>query len=296
MQQEQFPIEVDYQTEHTRLELQGNEITCTTFGTTSAWEAMLARLGIYTQLAPRFIWWCMRGRTLSVQSVVDVVEQNGVCLDSLHPYTTEPFYPYNPIGLNTSPSLAAFEDAKTRLPKGIKPVRISGKEQCMRWLARGSALTFVKVLPGGAEHCMAGIGYNSYGLKIHDSGNNIYYHAWEDLGTVITQVYRWEGFPLVPHPDYIEGDIPEINGSVFTVPKCQVYTNWQTPIMNFKNITFNLIDRGVISDNQPDIKDDVFWHSGHFTLTLPKLIIDGIMKYRVTMVNPIATLVSAEEG
>ncbi len=294
MIQEQFPIEIDYQTSQLPMRLQGNKNTCTAFGTTGAWMIMLIRLGVYDALSPRFIWYGMRGMSPSVDAASASLELHGVCKESLHPYLVGALYPYEVTDLETPPSLAAFQDAETRLPKGIKPVRISGKEQCMRALAKGSALTFIKLV-GGGEHCMTGGGYNSYGLKIYDSGGVMYYHPWEDLGTVITQVYRWEGIELVPHPDYIEGDIPEINGTVFTVPKCQVYTNWQTPIMSFKNITFNLIDRGTITENQ-EVNDDVFWHSGNFTLTLPKVKIDGIIKYKVKMVNPLATLVQAEEA
>ena len=300
MIQEQFPAEVDYQTEWTRLENQGNVISCTTFGVTSALECILARAGNPMQLSPKFLWYYMQPiNTLSVQTVADTLERVGTCLDSLHPYLVEPDYPFNVIGLLDPPSLEALEDAKTRLPKGIKPVLIaSGKEGVMRALCQGSALTIIKILGGSLEHCTAIIGYNAFGVKIHDSGNNIYYQPWSDLdpGGNITQLYRWEGLPLVPHPDYIEGDIPTLIGGVLSLPKAMIYVGFPEPSIYFKNIHLRITSTGQMTSGNDDVQDIVFWHSRKLTLYIPKLIVDSTILKNVKMVKPIGSVISVEEA
>ena len=299
MMQEQFPAEVDFQTEHTAMEFQGNALTCTTFGGTSAIEPMLHRLGKYWQLSKRFLWYNMRGQTASVESMAQSLELQGTCLEEYCPYLVDPNYPYAVIDLYAPPNSDAWHDAKTRLPKGIKPVRITtGKEGVMRSLAQGSAVTFIKMLGGGLEHCAAIIGYNAFGVKVHDSGNNIYYQPWTDLasGGNITQLYRWTGLPLVPHPDYIEGDTPTLINGVLSLPKVMVYVGYPNPSLNFKNVQFQIVERGTITSGNEDVQDIVFWHSTRETLYLPKLIDGSTILHNVKMIKPTATLISAEEA
>jgi len=296
MIQEQFPAEVDFQTEHTRLENQGNALSCTTFGGTSSIETILHRQGKYWQLSTRFIWYNMRGSNPSVESMARALEYYGVCLDEYCPYRTEPDFPFNPIGLYDPPTSDAWNDAKTRLPKGIKPVAISGKEQVMRWLSRGSALVAIKI-GGPTEHCVAIIGYNSFGVKVHDSGNNIYYQPWSDLdyGGCITQLYRWEGIELIPHPDYISGDLPTLDGDILSLPKARVYVGWPEPSLFFQNIILKMVDFGTTTYDNRDIDDEIVWHSPQLTLSVPKMVINGEVKNKVKIVGPTATAISLEQ-
>jgi hypothetical protein len=297
MIQEQFPVEVDFQTEHTRMEFQGNALTCTCFGVTSAWEAMLHRIGRLEQLSPRFLWWLVRGKNPGVEVNAAAVEANGICLEELCPYIVDPNYPYAVIDLYATPSGEALADAKTRLPKGIKPKLITtGKEGVMRALAKGSAITIIKMLGGGLEHCAAIIGYNSFGVKVHDSGNNIYYQPWSDLlNGVITQLWCWEGLPLVPHPDYIEGDIPSLIDGVLSLPKAMVYVGFPNPSIHFKNVVLQMVTPGWLTQDNDDVQDIVFWHSAKMTLYIPKLLKDSVLMRNVKIVGPTATLISGEQ-
>lgn len=297
MIQEQFPSEVDYQTEHTRLENQGNALSCTTFGLTSALEAMLHRLGKYVQLSPRFLWYNMRGLNPSVASAASVLETFGTCLDEYCPYRTEPEYPFNVIDIYAPPIAQAWEDAKTRLPKGIKPVLITtGKHGVMRALSQGSAITAIKI-GGPTEHCIAIIGYNQFGVKVHDSGNNIYWQPWSDLasGGTITQLYRWSGLPLVPHPDYIEGDTPTLVDGVLSLPKVMVYVGFPEPSLYFQNVRLQIVTPGTLTSGNEDVQDIVFWHSRKLTLYVPKLIVDSTILHNVKIVGPTATLIEGEQ-
>lgn len=238
----------------------------------------------------------MRGTNPSVESMARALEYYGVCLDEYCTYRTEPDFPFNPIGLYDPPTSEAWNDAKTRLPKGIKPVAINGKEQVMRWLARGSALVAIKI-GGPTEHCVAIIGYNSFGVKVHDSGNNIYYQPWSDLepGGSITQLYRWDGIELIPHPDYIEGDLPTLEGNILSLPKARVYVGWPEPSLFFQNIILKMVDFGTATYDNKDIDDDVVWHSPQLTLSLPKLVVNGEVKNKVKIVGPTATAISLEQ-
>jgi len=295
--QEQFPESVDFQTEHTRLEMQGNALTCTAFGVTSALEAILHRSGKFVQLSPRFLWWLVRGQNPSVEVNAAAIENEGICLEDFCPYITSPNYPYEVIGLYAPPAGVAWEDAKTRLPKGIKPRRIAGKESVMRALSQGSALTIIKVLGGSIEHCCAVIGYNSFGIKVHDSGNNIYYQPWADLemGGNVTQIYRWYGLPLVPDLDYVEGDLPTLANDVLSVPRAMCYVGWPQPSLWFKNLQLKISSVESMSSGNDDVRDFVFWHSGKLTLYIPKLIAGGKVLENVKLVKPTGTLISAEE-
>ena len=297
MIQEQFPEVVDYQTEHTRLENQGNALSCTWFGGTSALEPMLHRLGKFWQLSARFIGYNMRGQNPSVASMAQALEAHGTCLDEYCPYVTEPDFPFNVVGIYDAPSSQAWEDAKTRLPKGIKPVLITtGKHGVMRALSQGSSITAIKV-GGPTEHCIAIIGYNQFGVKVHDSGNNIYFQPWSDLesGGTITQLYRWTGLPLVPHPDYIEGDTPTLMNGVLSIPKVMVYVGFPEPSLHFKNVKLQMVKQGWISSGHEDVQDIVFWHSKQLTLYVPKLIVDSTILHNVKIVGPTATLIEGEE-
>ena len=298
MIQEQFPAEVDYQTEHTRLENQGNALSCTAFGLTSALEAMLHRLGRFDQLSARFIWYNMRGVNPSVGQAALALEIHGTCHDQYCPYLTEPDYPFNVIDVYTPPTADAWHDAETRLPKGIKPVLITtGKHGVMRALSQGSAITAIKV-GGPTEHCIAIIGYNAFGVKVHDSGNNIYFQPWSDLasGGTITQLYRWTGLPLVPHPDYIEGDTPTLIGGVLSLPKVMVYVGFPEPSLYFQNVRLQMVTPGTLTSGNEDVQDIVFWHSRKLTLYVPKLIVDSTILHNVKIVGPTATLIEAEEA
>ena len=297
MIQEQFPVEVDYQTEHTRMEFQGNALTCRAFGVLSAIEAILHRAGQFVQLSPRFLWYNMRGRSGDVMGAAEALEAQGVCLDEYCPYLVEPDFPYNVIGLYDAPTSDAWADAKTRLPKGIIPKLITtGKEGVMRALSQGSSLTIIKVLGPSVEHCPAIVGYNAFGVKVHDSGNNIYYQPWSDLlNGVITQLWRWEGLSLVPHPDYIEGDVPSLIDGVLSLPKAMVYVGFPNPSIHFKNVVLQMVKPGWLTQDNEDVQDIVFWHSAKMTLYIPKLLKDGVLMRNVKIVGPTATLISGEQ-
>ena len=238
----------------------------------------------------------MRGQNASVEVVAAALEKDGVCLDEYCPYTVDSEYPYNVIGVYEPPNSDAWNDAKTRLPKGIKPVRIAGKESAMRALSQGSALTAIKV-GGPVEHCVAIIGYASWGFKVHDSGNNIYWQPWADMegGGNITQLYRWTGLPLVPHPDYIEGDTPTLIDGVLSLPKVMVYVGFPEPSLHFRNVQLQIVKRGLLTSDCDDVQDIVFWHSKKLTLYIPRLIVDGVEMRNVKIVGPTATAISLEE-
>lgn len=290
MIQEQFPAEVDYQTENTRMEFQGNALSCTTFGGTSSLEAILHRQGKFWQLSPRFLWYNMRGSNPGVESMARALEYYGTCLDEYCPYRVDSEFPYNSIGLYDPPNSDAWHDAKTRLPKGIKPIAISGKEQAMRWLARGSALVAIKI-GGPTEHCVAIIGYNSFGVKVHDSGNNVYFQPWSDLetGGCITQLYRWSGVELVPHPDYVRGDLPTFQDGKLTLPKLRVSYQFPRPSEVYLNVEVHFTD-GDSGDPQPDnpevFGDECVWSSTRLRLSLPELVYNGMVYHNVLVEKP----------
>lgn len=300
MIQEKFPAAVDYQTENTRMENQGNALSCTTFGGTSAIEPMLHRLGKPWQISARFIWFNMRSTNPSVASMAQALETHGACLDEYCPYVTEPDFPFNVVGIYDPPSAQAWKDAETRLPKGVKPAQITtGKEGVMRALAQGSCITAIKV-GGPTEHCVAIIGYNDFGVKVHDSGNNIYWQPWSDIesGGVITQLYRWEGLDLVPHPDYVKEETPTLEDGVLSLAKVFVWIGWASnpKSITFKNVKLQMVNQGWLSHDCDDVQDIAFWHSRELTLYLPELIVDGKLMRKVKIVGPTATAISLEEA
>lgn len=296
---EQFPFRVDYQTENTRPEWQGAPNSCTRFGGTSALECAADRAGFPIQLSVRYLWYFTDKAHLSVQNFVDCINLFGTCRDDLCPYVANMDPPYDVKDIDVPPSFEAMEDARSR-KFNIKIERLAGQEECMRALAQGYPLIICRTQPGG-EHVEAVIGYDRVqGLKVHGSGWAIYWEPWSSVSDgTITQIWRLYDtpWPAVPHPDYIEGDLPSLQDGILTLPRVNVWRGWdfEPRSLNFKNVVFQMLECNPVADS-PDVRGFVFWHSTKFTLYIPKMLIDGLVAFNVTITNPVAELISAEEA
>lgn len=291
MTKEFLPPVVDYQTTQTRPEFQGGLLSCTAFGLTSALEVLAERAGKPQQLSPRFLWYYSDKAHLSVERIVATVNRVGVCRDELCPYIVESEYPYKVKDSDTPPELDALLDAAdTRIRVSIK--RLGGKEEVMRSLAHGHSLITVRVIGGSVEHCEACIGYSDKGMKIHGSGSTIYWEPWESLGLVLTQVYELscENFPAVPHPDYIEGDLPTFDMATgeLSLPVAIVFPiDWQEPSQRFEDVRLTLASFGTVQIDDPDCAGYwPSWNSRRAILSIPTLIVEGKRYPRVTLTNP----------
>lgn len=252
---------------------------------------MLQRLGQPINLSARFIWWNLRGQDKSIDSAAQALRINGCCVEALCPYDLE--------RLETVPSVAAFQDAWQRSFRDLRPVGIAGVEGVKRAIGQGAAITFKMGSPG-SEHISCIDGYDEEGVQIWDS-NSItpgITMPWSDVesGGRITQMCRWAGIPLVPHPDYVEGDISTLIDGVLSLPKLLLWVGWNAnpKSISGRNVKFQMIDRGRITSGNEDVRDVVFWHSGEFTLYLPKLIDGSTILHNVKIVKPVATLIEAE--
>lgn len=173
MIREYFPPSVDFQTANTRPEFQGNLLSCSTFGVTSALEAMADKAGQPQQLSPRFLWYYIDKSKLSIETAVATVNRVGICKDELCPYVASLDPPYAVQDATEMPTLPALLDAQRSAIK-LTVKRVSGKEGVMRSLATGHALICNRVNPSGSEHVEAIIGYDELkGMKVHGSGASI---------------------------------------------------------------------------------------------------------------------------
>lgn len=282
---------------YTRMENQGSENTCLTFGSSSSLEAMRQRLGINENLSPRWIWYWANKYSLNVESIIRTINTMGICSDAVWPYLVENDWPFKVIGLDEPPSSEAFNDVPLTFPAnaGIEIKRISGKERIMREVARGSSLIIIK-MGITMDHCVAGIGYDDeLGIEIHDSGNNIYYQPWEDLyNGIVTQVWFYSKlpFPKVPSPEYIPADLPEFTpDGVLKLPILRVYTQWPEPSVLYKNVVVTFLegDSGVPVVDDPNVDQDdgePVWKSVRKVLTIPELIYNGTLVKQVCVTNP----------
>lgn len=296
--QEYLPFTVDYETANSTPKFQGAVNACTRFGLCAALKTAAERGGYLFDPSVRFLWWFTDKTLLSVESSIATLNMAGVCSEINYPWIVEQNYPYNVLDLNISPSMSALAESDI-IQYNVKVERLGGKEQVKRALAQGYCLITCRVQGPSVEHVEACIGYDEIkGMKIYGSGMTIYYEPWESLlNGVITQVWKLYNtpWPVVPHPDYIEGTVPYITENTLVLPKVRVYVGWPEPSLNFKNVVFDLASRGTIIEDSADVSSEVIWHSPSFSLRIPKIIIDGVLKYNVKLVNPIATLVSAEE-
>jgi hypothetical protein len=243
-------------------------------------------------LSARFIWWNLRGQEKSLDSAAQVIKANGCCLDSL--------CPYDPALLDVPPSAEAFDDARNHQFRDLRTIPIAGVEGVKRAIGQGSTVPF-KMGSVGSEHASCIDGYDEHGVQIWDSNSIIpnISMPWSDLegGGRITQLRRWAGIPMVPHPDYIEGDVPSLIDGILSLPKLLLWIGWGSEPKSIKaqNVKFQILDRGRITSGHEDVRDTVFWHSGEFTLYIPKLIDGSTILHNVKMVRPAATFISGEQ-
>lgn len=296
MIRESFPDVVDFQTERTRLEFQGNLLSCTAFGMTSALEAMADRAGQPVQLSPRYLWFYSDKRTLSVDSMVYTVNRVGICKDEFCPYVVSDTYPYEVANADEMPGFQAIIDAQWH-PIKVSVERIAGKEQIMRALATGHALITVRTLGASVEHCEAAIGYDkAQGLKIHGSGSKIYWQSWDTLDS-ITQVYALtcEKYPPVPHPDYVEGDIPTFNDGILNIPLLDLLMAYPEPTQHFQNVRLAFDSFGEVAIGDPGYGGVMpMWSSTRNKLTLPSLIYEGKRFANVSLTKPAVKILHYE--
>lgn len=295
MTREQFPDSVDFQTANTRPEFQGGILSCTTFGITSALEAMADRAGQPVQLSPRWLWYYIDKARLNVESAVATVNRVGLCRDDLCPYVADLSPPYTVHNINEPPSLAALMDAQDTAIR-ISVERIAGKAAIMRTLATGHAVVSVRTNLGGTEHCEAIIGFDADGFKVHGSGFEIYWAPWDSL-PVMTQLYKLTGpWAPVPHADYVEGDLPTFADGVLTLPLVDVAPPYPEPWLHFANVKLAFDDFGVVDTNSGNVawSDTPVWNAARSLLALPVLIFEGRRYLRVSLSNPRARVLSHE--
>lgn len=286
---EKFPVRASLRTRHAMLRNQGSLLTCLAFGPTSTLDTLLHRLGIPVNLSARFLLWNMRSGVNTIEGAFEAIETGGMCLDELCPYDVT--------RLGEMPSHAAFTDAKTRLPKGIRPISIAGTEAMMRSIGQGSPMVFKMANGNGSEHVSCIDGYGPEGLHVLDSiGQELTMpmSAIESGGS-IKQLYRIGGLPLIQHPDYIEGDLPSLRGGILTLPAVKVWRGWEYDprFLYFKNVVFRMLTCDPV-ENMPGVRDSVFWHSSEHRLYIPKMYIDDRLAFDVTITRPTAELISHE--
>lgn len=296
--EEYLPFSVDYETANSTPKFQGNTNACTRFGLLAALKTMAERGGYVFDPSVRFIWYFSNKSLLSVESAVGTLNNTGVCNESLYPWVVQDSYPYAVLDLDVPPSLECFNQAGD-IDYNVKVERIAGKEEVKRALAQGYCLIICRIQGPSVEHVEACIGYDEIkGMKIYGSGMTIYYEPWSSLSNgIITQVWKLYNTPwsVAPHPNYIEGTVCSIENDILIIPKVRVYAGWPTPSLFFKNIILKLISKGTLIENSLDVISENVWHSPNNSLMLPKVIIDGEVKYNVKLVNPIANVLQHEE-
>lgn len=288
MQQEAFPAAVDFQTANTRPEFQGNLLSCSTFGVTSALEAMADRAGDPQQLSPRFLWYYIDKARLSIETAVATVNRVGICKDELCPYVASLEPPYAVQDATEYPSLHALMDAQRSAIK-LEVERIAGKEEVMRSLATGHAIISNRVNPSGTEHVEAIIGYDPLGVKVHGSGLSIYHETWGSLGLVITQLWKITKCPWapVPHPDYVEGDLPTYAEGVLTLPQVDIIGP-DYSFTRYKNVKVVFDSLGELDTNSGSIswRSVASFNTNRNVLALPTLIYEGQRYNKVSLTKP----------
>lgn len=291
MIQEQFPASLSLRTAHALSRDQRPVNACTVFGPIACIDTILQRAGQAVNLSTRFVWYSLRGQTKGIEQTARSLAINSTCLESL--------CPYDPTQLDTPPSDAAWQDARSRVFRDLKAVLItSGIEGVKRALGQGSPVAFTVRNADSTEHTSCIDGYNEQGAEVWDSISFSYTLPWASFTNGhVTQLYKWQGLPLVPHKDYIEGDVPALIGGVLSLPKVLVWIGWNSDpkSLNFKNVRLQMVKRGWISSGNDDVQDIVFWHSKDLTLFVPKLIVDSTILHNVKIVGPTATLIEGEQ-
>ena len=289
--QEQFPPALALRTAQALVRDQRPINACTMFGPISCIDTILQRAGQPVNLSTRLPWYNLRGQPKGIEQTARSLATTGTCLESLCPWV--------PSEVDTPPTDAAWQDAKTRVFRDLKAVLITtGIEGVKRALGQGSPVAFTVRNAGSTEHTSCIDGYNEYGAEVWDSIAFAYTLPWASFTNGhVTQLYRWQGLPLVPHPDYVEGDTPTLIDGVLSLPKALVWIGWDSEpkSIRFKNVRLAMVNQGRITSGNSDVQDLVFWHSGRATLYLPKLIVGSTILHNVTIVGPTATLISAEE-
>jgi hypothetical protein len=295
--EEQFPFTVNYESNNTLQSNQADVNSCTKFGSINAIDCMSFRAGVNEHYSKRFQWYFrFTQSTLSVESAITQINQVGLALEQDDPYLVNPNPPYNLLNADAIPSHAAFMSANAR-KWTFEIKRISSKTEVKRALCQGSTLIIVRVFPGGAEHCEAVIGYDEVkGMRIHGSAGFCFWESWSSLGLIITQVYRFvkSPFPFIPHPDYVAGTQSSLTDNILVLPTARIYVGWPTPSLYYKNIVFDLQDQGQVSYGT-DMVDEIIWYSPTFTLQIPRITVNGVLKYNMKLKNPVALLLQAEE-
>lgn len=302
MQQEILPNRFSMRNPHTRMENQGSENTCLTFGFSSSLEAMRQRLGINAQLSPRWIWYWANKYSLNVENILKTINSMGIASDLAWPYMVEEEYPFKVSGLDDPPNSVAYDSVRTTFPAlaNIEMKRVFGKYRIMRELCRGSSLVLIK---NGItmEHCVAGIGYDiDLGVEIHDSGNNIYYQPWEDFDTnVIQQVWFYSKLPFakVPADNYIPQSIPSFTKGVLELPLLRVFTKWGEPSVLYKNVIVHFLEgnSGLPETDDYNVDQDdpeALWKSERKILTIPELLYEGTYVKQVVVTDPKVQIIS----
>lgn len=286
---EYFPDTVDYQTEHTRPEMQGAIDSCTRFGAVHFVENVAHRSGVYEQYSYRYQWYFRATGALSVEGAIKTINTVGLALEEDDPYLIEPDFPWNPIDMDRPPTFAAFMSAKARMWQ-FEIARVNGQEEIMRALCEGSPLISIRVLPGGAEHCECIIGYDKVnGVKIHGSGSSIYWEPWSSVPHIITQTWRYVKGPwkLQAHPDYIPPAKPTWRGDYLHIPKLTIVGE---KIQRFVDVKVYFKDAmyGTPTFDCPEIfdVDAVFW-ARRETLDLPNLVLGNTTHNRVRLAKPV---------
>jgi hypothetical protein len=303
MVSEYIPPTLGYGSAHARAEWQGAPPSCKHFGVTAALEFMAARAGFPVQLSARYLWWHTRGRTDvgDIEGVVALVNRVSVCEDLLYPYSASFEPPYQIADVEIPPSHVANIDAEKRAIK-MKTCRIAGKVEIMRALAQGHGVITVRTWAEGGEHAECLIDYHeTLGALVCGSTGAIFWEPWDSfgLGGCMTQVHRVTQAPWkpVPHPDYVEGDLPTLNGSILTLPKASIWAGWGADPrwLYFKNVQLNIVSVESVSSDNDDVRAIVFWHAELLTLFIPKLVTGGVVLDNVKIIKPVATLITAEE-
>lgn len=280
MQQEVLPARLSFQNPWTRQEFQGAVQSCTRFGSTSALEAMAHHAGVNVNLSTRYTWYYKGPQSASVQEAINTLNRVGTCREELCPYEASLQPPYAVKDIDVPPSAAAFDDAQHWLDSSpdVLIKRVNGKVECMRAMSKGSALITTRVNPSGTEHVEAAIGFDQdKGLLIHGSGYEIYWEPWESIGKgIITQTWAITQcpWPLIPHPDYVEGTLPTFKQGVLWLPELTVFYGYGDKPDVFMDATvhFTAANTGVLTPNDPDVGSSAMWSTKREWLGLPALM------------------------
>ncbi len=286
MIQEQFPERASLRPAVALWRDQGVVQSCTAQSLANAISRLLP-----FEPSARFIWWGLRGKEKSIESAVAVLREKGCCTEELCPYEL-------PL-LDTPPSPEAFADAEGHQFPELHAIQIDGADSVKRAICEGSPVVFKMRGEGSVEHASCIDGYGPDGAYVWDS-NSIYpalVFPWEDFasGGRVTQMRRLGGLLLIPNPEYIPEEVPTLLNGILSLPKAMVYVGFPEPSLHFRNVHLQLVEKGELTSDNDDVRDIIFWHTAKRTLYLPRLNVDGLIKYRVKIVGPTATLISGEQ-